>query len=192
MSGLSCEFYADESDLIDLLRALPSLGRLKYIEISSGLNCSNSVYLDPTQILARAKVTPASPTRGHSFLVTQADQEIFTREILRADGSGRITVADQNQNWNSVVIALGGEAGDRTLVMSDINTVGDTEEARDLHRKFKALVRSRARRVGPKGKPALLMPGAIRKAKEGWRLSRNPGWALSTDLRIAPDELAAL
>jgi hypothetical protein len=178
--------------LIDLLRALPSLGRLKYIEICSGLNCSNSVYLDPTQILARAKVTPASPTRGHSFLVTRADQEIFTREILRADGSGRITVADQNQNWNSVVIALGGEAGDRTLVMSDINTVGETEEARDLHRQFKALVRSLAMRVGPKGKPALLMPGAIRKAKEGWRLSRNPGWASSTDLSIAPDELAAL
>lgn len=190
--GLSCEFYADEEDLASLLEEFLTLGNFKYVQISSDLNRPNQVYTDPTMLLPQAKVSPERPIRRHSFLAMQADQEIFAREVVRKDRSGKITVADQNQNWNSVVIAFGGDAGDHTLIMSDINTVGDTEVSRELHKKFKTLVSSKTKLAGSKRPPYRLMPGAIAKAKEGWRLARDKAWLPSTDATISPEELEAL
>lgn len=192
MPGVSCEFYADEADLTDLLREFPTLGLFKYVEIDSALNESNRVHFDPLEVLPAAIVSPEKPIRSQSFLVMEHDREIATRAIIRRDGSGMIRVADQNNNWDSIVIAFGGDAGDRTLIMSDINTVGDTEKARELHKKFKALVWSKTKRVGPKGTPYRLMPGAIAKAKAGWRLARDKGWQPVTDAILSPEERAAL
>jgi hypothetical protein len=192
LPGVSCEFYADEADLTDLLREFPTLGLFKYVEIDSALNQSNLVHFDPLDVLPAAIVSPEKPIRSQSFLVMEQDREIATRAIIRRDGSGTIRVADQNNNWDSIVIAFGGDAGDRTLIMSDINTVGDTEKARELHKKFKALVWSKTKRVGPKGTPYRLMPGAIAKAKAGWRLARDKGWQPVTDAHISPEDLEKL
>jgi hypothetical protein len=155
----------------------------------SDLNRPNQIFLDPMAIFARAKVSCDNPTRTHSYLVMEPDQEVVSEEIVLSDGSGTIMRADQNNNWDSIVIAFGGDAGDRTLIMSDINTVGDTEKARELHKKFKALVWSKTKRVGPKGTPYRLMPGAMSKAKAGWRLARGKGWARITDAHISPEDL---
>lgn len=193
MRGLSCEFYADESDLAALLREFPSLGDFKYVQICSRVNESNVVFTgDATGLLPDAIVSRDKPTRRHSFLIMDEQQEVYSRDIVLADGTGKITIVDQNQNPNSVVLAFGGDAGDQTLLMSDINTVGDTDEARELHKSFKKLVASRAKRVGAKGKPFRLMPGAIAKAKLGWRLARGKGWHRSTDDVIPAQQLATL
>lgn len=192
MSGRSCYFYADEGDLANLLNAFRELGNCKYVQIRSGLNEPNLVFSDPRELLSLAKATPSNPTRCHSFLVLENGQEIFDREIALKDGSGVRKIADQNQNWNSIVLALGGEVGDKTLIMSDINTVGDTELAVEMHNKFKKVVISETKKVGAKGTPYRLMPGAIEKLKAGWRLASGMGWSRSTDANIPPVEIAKL
>lgn len=193
MPGLSCEFYADENDLAALLREFLSLGDFKYVRIDSRVNESNDVFTgDPTGLLPEAMASREKPTRRHSFLVMEREQEVYSRDIVLANGTGKITVVDQNQNPNSVVLAFGGDVGDQTLLMSDINTVGDTDMARELHKRFKKLVVSRAKRVGAKGKPFQLMPGAVAKAKLGWRLARGKGWHRSTDDVVPAQQFATL
>jgi hypothetical protein len=190
--GLSCEFFADNADLADLVREFATLGRFKFVQISSELNRPNRLYAEPAEILAAALVSPEKPHRRQSILIMDHDQDVLTRAIVRTDGSGTLRVADQNNNWNSIVIVFGGEAGDQTLVLSDICTVGDTEKSRQLHKGFKALIWSKTVRVGPRGTPWRLMPGAIAKAKAGWRLTPDKGFVRDLDAKISPEELAAL
>lgn len=193
MGGRSCEFYADENDLLSLVREFPTLGKLKFVQMRSALNKSNEVLVGELErLVSMAKVTPEAPIRCHSFLAMETDQEIFHRELTLKDGSGKLWIVDQNQNWNSVVIAFGGDAGDQTLVMSDINTTADTEKAKELHTSFKKLVNSMSKKVGHQKKSYFLMAGAIAKAKEGWRLARDKGWQRSTDPEISAEDLAAL
>ena len=192
MPGKSCYFYADERDLSELLKEFRELGDYKYVQIRSPLNESNLVLSDPVELLPFAKVTPENPTRAHSFLVVEKDQEIFEREITLKDGSGVRKIADQNNNFDSIVLAFGGDAGDQTLIMSDINTVGDTATAVEMHKKFRKLVTAKTKKVGGKGSPHLLMPGAVEKLKAGWRLASGKEWSRETDPQILPEEIAAL
>ncbi len=191
LTGLSCEFYADNEDLADIVRDFSALGRFKYVQQRSALNRHNQIYINPADILPAALVAPERPTRYQSFLIMDEQQEVFARDVVLADGTGKLFRVDQNSNWDSVVIAFGGDAGDRTLIMSDISTVGDTEKARQMHKKFKKLVWSKTVRVGPRGTPYRLMRGALSKAKAGWRLARDKAWALDTDAQISSAELAA-
>jgi hypothetical protein len=193
LSGRTCEFYADEEDLLDLLARFPMLGALKFVQISSAPDRENVVLRDdPARLLSMARVTPEEPIRTNSFMAMEVDQEVFSRQIVPKDGRGTITTVDQNQNLDAVVIALGGDAGDRTLIMSDINTTAETEKAKELHQKFKKLVASQAKRAGSGKTSCLLMPGACRKAKEGWRLARGKGWNVSTDPKITKADLEKL
>jgi hypothetical protein len=193
LSGRSCEFYADEEDLLNLLARFRMLGDLKFVQIHSVPDRENEVLRDdPARLLSMARVTPEEPIRTNSFMVMEADQEVFSRQIVLKDGRGTISLVDQNQNLDAVVIALGGDAGDRTLIMSDINTTAETEKAKELHQKFKKLVVSQAKRVGFGKGSVLLMPGACRKARQGWRLARGKGWNVSTDPKITKEDLEKL
>jgi hypothetical protein len=192
MYGRSCYFYADEEDLADLTRALKGLGNYKFVQIRSNLNQPNLIFSDPTELLPLAMVTPSNPTRIASFLIVHNDQQIFEREIALKDGSGFIKIVDQNQNWNSVVLAFGGNCEENTLIMSDINTVGDTEIALTMHNKFKKLVVTKTIKIGKKGSPHRLMPGAVEKLKSGWRLASDKNWSRCTDANIPAEEIAKI
>ncbi|WP_308367966.1 MULTISPECIES: hypothetical protein [unclassified Microbulbifer] len=192
MPGQSCYFFADEGDLLDLLEAFGQLGDHKYVQIRSGLNEPNLIFTDPAQVLPLARVISENPTRAQSFLVIKMGQETFQREIALRDGSGIRKIADQNNNFDSIVLAFGGDAGDQTLIMSEINTVGDTHRALEMYKKFKKVVISKTKKIGVKGNPHRLMPGAIKMLKAGWRLASSKGWSRDTDANIPPDEVAAL
>lgn len=192
MSGRSCYFYADNEDLMSLLEAFKELDDYKYVQMSSELNAPNIVYSDPIECFSSAIATPALPEKSQSFLIVERDQEVFTREIKRSDGSGILSIADQNNNFDSIVLAFGGDAGDQTLVVSDINTVGDTNKSIEMHEIFKKLAISKTKKVGAKGSPHRLMPGAIEKLKAGWRLAMGKGWSRDTDPEILAEEIVAL
>ncbi len=177
---------------MDLLENFRHLGEYKYIQIRSELNEPNLIFMDSVEVLPLAKVAHENPTRAQSFLVVERDQEIFLREIALRDGSGVRKIADQNNNFDSIVLAFGGDTGDQTLIMSDINTAGDTDKALEIHKKIKRVVISKTKRVGTKGNSHHLMPGAIKKLKAGWRLASNKGWSCDTDANIPPAEVAAL
>ena len=193
MPGRSCYFYADESDLLNLLEAFKEFDGYKYVQISSELDMPNSVYTNPVDCFSSAILTPNSAVRSQSFLVLENEQEVFTRELKRSDGSGTLSIADQNNNFDSIVIVFGGDAGDQTIIMSDINTVGDTDKAVEMHKKFKKLVMSKTKKVGAKGTPYRLMPGAADKLKSGWHLTQNRVWKPGVDeIKLSDEEIAAL
>ena len=182
MSGTTCEFYADADDLGALLREFQPLGTLKFVQVRSRANAANDMFTgDLTALLAEALISKDRPTRTQSFLVMERDQEVFSRDIALGDGSGTVTIIDQNQNPNSVALAFGGDAGDRTLIMSEIVTTAETDVATELRKNCKKLVASMSKRVGLEGKPVQLMPGALIKAKFGWRLARTKGGLPGTD-----------
>ena len=164
MPGRSSYFYADENDLADLLLAFKELGDFKYVQRRSELNQSNEVYFDPSEILEEAMVKCADPIRSDNFLVVEIRQEVFTRKISLRDGSGIISIADQNNNFDSIAIAFGGNAGNKTILMSDVNTVGDTDKAIEIHKIFKKIITTHTVRIGGKGRPYRVMPGALKNS----------------------------
>ena len=193
MPGRSCYFYADESDLLDLLEAFKEFDDYKYVQMRSELNETTKIYHDPSKVLPEALASPGKPYRTHSFLIMEKEEEIFDRDIVLEDGSGIRKWIDQNHNWNSIVIALGGDAGDQTIIMSDINTVGDTDKAVEMHKKFKKLIMSKTKKVGAKGTPYRLMPGAAEKLKSGWHLTQNRVWKPGVEeIKLSDEEIAAL
>ena len=52
MPGRSCEFFADERDLLTLLEAFKELGNYKYIQLRSELNKENLIFDDPVELLS--------------------------------------------------------------------------------------------------------------------------------------------
>lgn len=189
MPGRSCYFFADDEDLVDLFDAMKDLGDYKYVEKRSAIDKPNLVLTDPLGVLPHAKVTPENPDRKHSFLVFEKDAEVFSEQVTLASGGIR-SLVDQNSNFDSLVLALGGDAGDQTLIMSDINTTGDTKKSVAMHADLKKLVASKSRKLGPKGKPTLVMPGALEKLKSGWRLASGKDWSHSTDPEFTAEDLS--
>jgi len=188
MPGRSCYFYADKSDLKELLDAFRMLDGFKYVQMRSEPNKPTNIYDDAALIIKDAMAAPGNPYRSHSFLVMECNEEIHKREIHRSDGSGILIVSDQNNNWNSIVLAFGGNVGNDSILMSDINTIGDTYK-----KKFKKLVLSKTIRVGKKGQPYHLMPGALKKLKAGWHLTQNRAWAPGVEeIKLSKDEFAKL
>ncbi len=193
MPGRSSYFYADENDLADLLVAFQESAGFKYVQMRSELNQPNEVYDDPLEILEEAMATCAEPIRRHSFLVIDDDQEIFCRHITLRDGSGVRSIADQNNNFNSIVIAFGGYVGNQTILMSDVNTVGDTDKAIEIHKVFKKIIMANTTRVGGKGRPYRLMPEALKKLKSGWHLTQNKVWKPGVEeIELSDEKLAKL
>ena len=192
MPGRSCEFFADERDLLTLLEAFKELGNYKYIQLRSELNKENLIFDDPVELLPFAVVSVDAPVRVTSFLVLENTQEVFSGEIKMRDDSGIKKIAGQARNPNSITFAFGGDAGDNTLIMSDIATIGDTDKAIEIHKHFKKVVMSKTKRLGTKGRPYRLMSGAIEKLKSGWRLTSGKGWARNMDLNLPVEEWAKL
>lgn len=180
MHGRSCEFYADTADLHALLTSFRCLDCYKFVQMKSAVDRDNIIFEDPLDIMSMAIVSAESPTRSVSFIVIEKLEEVVYRHIELNSGGTRI-IADQNQNHDSVVFALGGEAGEETLIMSDINTSGETPKAVTIHKDFKRIVRASSAKLGSGAKSGHLMPGAMEKLRLGWRLARDKGWARETD-----------
>ena len=192
MSGRSSYFFADEDDLLVLLEAFNELNEYKSVQIKSELNQQNLIYFDPRELLKLAVVSEENPIRIHSFLVLQKCQEVFTEMIELRDGSGLRNISGQSLNPNSITFAFGGDAGDKTLIMSDVATIGHTDKSIEIHKQFKKIILAHTKKVGAKGKPYRLMPGAISKLKSGWRLASGKDWSTDTDAHIPEAEWVKL
>lgn len=188
MPGRSYEFFADEIDLLTLLEAFKDLGNYKYVQMRSELNKENLIFDDPVELLPFAVVSADAPVRVTSFLVLENTQEVFSGDIKMKDNSGIKKIAGQARNPNSITFAFGGDAGDNTLIMSDVATIGDTDKALEMHKRFKKVLITKTKRLGTKGRPYRLMSGAIGKLKSGWRLTSGKGWARNMDLNLPAEE----
>ena len=192
MPGLSAEFYADDADIKQLIGLFDELGSFQYVEKLSALNMPLRIYRSAAELVRAFKIDPEMPAKRPQYYVLNFDTLLQKREIKMADGSGTKESLTQYMNPDSIELRLGGNVGDDTLVMSDICSLGDTDRSREMHKSFKNLVTQNTKRVGSKGTPYRLMPGAVVKLKAGWRLAREKTQPAVMDPKISAEEIAAL
>jgi hypothetical protein len=179
MAGLRTEFFADREDLKQLLECFRSLGEFRYTALTGTVNAELAEYRDPVELMNVGMVTPAAPGRGAGYMITDVSVPVTTRQIKMADGSGFKLTLDQSSNPDAVRIALGGEAGDQTLISSIVDTQGDTDRARATHALFRKAVTKASKRVSSR----FVMPGAMEKFEQGWRLTAGKGFHPGLDLK---------
>ncbi|MBM0104863.1 hypothetical protein JM946_08890 [Steroidobacter sp. S1-65] len=177
--ALRTEFFADLEDLKLTLEAFRKLGEFRYTALSGAVNAELAEYRDPLSLMEVGIVTPDTPDRGAGYMITERSVTITTRRIEMLDGSGFKRTLDQSSNPDSVHIALGGELGARILIGSILDTHGDTERARATYALFKKVIVKRSKRVSNRQ----VMPGAMQKLEQGWRLTADKGFHPGLDLR---------
>lgn len=116
-----------------------------------------------------------------SYLVIDASRKLNPERYTLNAGGARYTI-DNSTNPSSVRLCLGGDAGDRTLIASQVDTLGLSERAREMQASFSGVIRKRGVKVGTN----IVLPGAMSKLREGWRLTQGKGYSPSLDLKL-PD-----
>lgn len=166
MRGLQTEFFADTADMSALLDCVHESGEFRFTAMSGVVNCELIGFSNPLELL-KYVVVPEQPERRAGFMITLPQTEVISRRIKMADGSGVKLTLDASSNLDSARIALGGDAGEHTLIASVVDSGGETASARALHAHFKKIVVKKSRRISGH----LVMPGALEKLHSGWRLT---------------------
>jgi hypothetical protein len=181
MSGYSIEFFADQSDLIKYFNISDKTGDFVYTARLSKVGERN-IQLISALSLMDYLVTYEKPIQANVFLITLPSTVISEREIKMKDGSGIKIAIDQNNNFDANQILLGGEAGPSTVVTTTLRTTGETEAAVDLFKVFKKNVVKNSKKIGAN---YYVMPGAMEKLKDGWRLTAGITYSKELNLSIA-------
>ena len=177
MRGAEVRFYADSTDMSQLLNAFTQVGPLIFTKTLSELNAAAVQLTDPRELSHYLRTDPSPPS--NAFLITSESDPIVQRRIDMEDGSGiRMAAAELRINRHAIQITLGGQLdGDNTLIASKVNSTSEGPKARQLYRAFKrAIVRTARHSDG-----FYLLPGAMQKWRSGWRLTPGPQHPRSLD-----------
>jgi hypothetical protein len=121
---------------------------------------------------------PAFTCPGIGYMVTHADDKSRAeRYTVKTTGVVRYS-ADNGTHPSSIRLALGGDAGDNTLICCLIDTLAFTDEARVLFKNFSKIVR----KLSVCKPREYVLPGALELYKQGWRLTRGKEMASSQDV----------
>jgi hypothetical protein len=96
-----------------------------------------------------------------SLLSRYRRHELKPERFLLNSGGARFKI-DNGTNPSSVRLCLGGDAGDYTLIASQIDTLGLSERAREMQAAFACVVRKSGVKVGSN----ITLPGAMSKLRE--------------------------
>jgi hypothetical protein len=192
MRGKRREFYADNQDIMNLLKEFDNLGNFKYVAHYSEINEEVDIFYNAVDIYDKSICTPLRTSSGNQFSIFEEKANVIFREINLIDGSGKRTSLQTMLSDDSIQTAFGGEVGDNVLVMGDISTVANDTAVLDHFKRFKKLIESKSVRIGLPGQPHYLMAGAVQKAKQGWRLAQGKGWNVASDPVLPPEQLAKL
>lgn len=183
MKGSAYYFYADKTDLEDLLRSLGELGSYCYTKGYWDANDSIPTYCDPLAIPNIGTVAPTHVCPDVGYLVAASGVPLRPEEIKLTDGRIRFKVSNATTP-DSVRLSLGGDAGDRTLIASALDTRAYTAEARALFSSFKKVIASTAKKVNREN----VLPGAYKKLLDGWRLTTGKSYSRKMDLMLPSKE----
>ena len=192
MHGKSREFYADNQDIMNLLKKFDTLGKFKYVGRYSEINREIDILYNAVDIYDKSICTPSRTSCGHQFSIFEKNANVKFRDIILSDDSGKRAALDTLFSDDSIETAFGGEVGDNVLVMGLISTVATDPVILGHFKRFKKLIESKCVRIGLPGRPVYLMPGAVQKAKQGWRLAQGKGWSVDSDPVLPPEQLAKL
>lgn len=177
MRGSEVRFYADIDDMVQLLKSFNESGPFNYTATLSELGAP-LMFFDNSGTLMRYLRTD-HPQPSNVFLITEKDVHVNTQSITMQDGSGVKTKADQPLNPDAVVIKLGGQLED-ILVATSINTTAESQKAKRTFRVLKGIVIAKALYADG----FYILPGAREKLKSGWRLTPDPGFSHTEDLKM--------
>ena len=164
--GLRTYYFADAEDQKRFLAELAAIGGLRFTYGVWREPDAEPSFLDPTQIpdVGYVRANFDSVTTG--YCVTLQSDKLVPRALSLPGIPTRYEAGPNNPD--SVRISLGGDAGNRTIVCSLIQTLGATTMARDLHSKLTKAVN----RTGVvKCDRFVMFAGAITKLETGWRLA---------------------
>ena len=159
-------YFADADDQKRFLAELASMGGLRFTYGVWREPDAEPIFLDPTQIPNVGYVRANFDSITTGYCVTLQSEKLVTRALSLPGIPTRYEAGPNNPD--SVRIALGGEAGNRTIICSLIQTLGATAVARDLHSRLTKAVK----RTGVvKCDRFFMFAGAITKLETGWRLA---------------------
>jgi hypothetical protein len=178
--GIRVTFYADRPDMTALFEQFCYLGKFTYTPL----------YWDEGQPPPTVENPADIPNYGVlglrtnslcslSYLVVDATDELRPTRFILTSGGARFSI-DHGTNPSSVRLCLGGDAGDRTLIASQVETLGLTERAKQMQAAFSRVVRKSGVKVGSN----VVLSGAMSKLREGWRLTHGKSYSPSLDLKL--------
>lgn len=178
--GIRITFYADRDDLKTLFEHFAGLGDFTYTRTYWDEGQAVPTVVSPLSIPDFGVMKPPLQSICTvSYLVIDASSALNPRRYSLNAGGARYTV-DNGTNPSSVRLSPGGDAGDRTLIASQVDTLGLTDRARAMQAAFARVVRKLGVKVGN----CYVLPGAMAKFKLGWRLTYGKGYSRSLDLSI--------
>ncbi len=177
--GSRITFYADQEDLSVILDEFFISGNFNYTPTYWDDGDFNPTVDNPLSIKGYGILEdPLASICDSSWLITDASDKIAPKRYLLNNGMARFTV-DNRTNPSSVRICLGGDAGDRTLIASQVDTLGLTERAKEIYKVFSKIIRKHGKKIGI----CYVLPSALSKFEYGWRLTYGKGYASSQDLK---------
>jgi hypothetical protein len=147
------------------LSAVHSAQPLRYTDRKWQDASSLSSYLDPADIPHLGTASPQGRCPNIGYLVTDVQDELAPETLQLSDGSVRYSAG--RFNLSSVRLSLGGDAGNRTLVCSLVDTLGVTPRAKQIHLLFSKEILRHGKKCGR----FVILPGAAEKLQNGWRLT---------------------
>jgi hypothetical protein len=172
MSGSTCDIYADNNDLAELLKKFDELKLFKYIKMTSELNKENDSFYEASKLL-NYKV-------GDTFIIFDVDTEVICRKINLIDGSGFKNRVDQDFNEDSICLTLGGDIESNTIIASVIDTLGESKRAKEIFKLFKKVVTKNTKSVSR----SRVMPNALVCLQSDWRLTQGETYTRDLDLKM--------
>lgn len=179
MRGSHIDVLADKDDLYAIFERFDDIGNHRYTETLSDLNAPSKQF-ENARPLMDFLVSYQKPIQSKVFMITLPMTELISKTVVMSDGSGvKTSLMSQDFNPDAIQILLGGEAGPTTIVRTVLRTTGETPIAKELFKTFKkAMIKGAKRLQGH----YYVMPHALRKLHEGWRLTPAIDFAKMMDI----------
>lgn len=179
MRGLRTYFYANKTDMELLFHKILAQGDFKFTRCLWNEVDGEAIYHSPFDIPNYwMSEGPAFTCPGIGYMVTHADDESRAERYTVKTTSAVRYSADNGTHPSSIRLALGGDAGDNTLICSLIDTLAYNDEAKTLFKNFSKIITNLS-----VCKPREhVLPGALELYKQGWRLTRGKEKAVSQDV----------
>jgi hypothetical protein len=159
-------FYADDSDVLDLIQKIFATLKLKFYKNSWFEGDTNYTFEDELNLSQRM----SSLSTLNMYFVCEKKAVLKTKQLRVR--SGRLTHSiDFGVMPDSVRFFLGTRVSEPKLIQSTIDGFCDTEVSKSLFKSLKKLVVENSKKVGA----AYVFSGAEEKYNSGWSLTPTEG-----------------
>jgi hypothetical protein len=159
-------FYATRVDLLEVLEKIETVEPVMYVRAGFGESADFPVYARAADIPGLGTTDAESWVSATKYLIMSKSKRVVVEEKVFDDHTRYGVYSGVNPD--SVELSPSGVLRDGFLIYGRVATLGATNEAKQLQRKFSSAFRKHFRRVGY----ALVGKEAYALLEAGWRLSQ--------------------